>query len=86
MTNAAKHGALSVSEGRVRIETATDGHAMRIRWIEMGGPSVTRTQEKSGFGTIVLQQVLARDLRARVETDYRPEGLRFEIEFESDLP
>jgi two-component sensor histidine kinase len=42
-TNAAKYGALSVAEGRVRVEwsRAADGQLV-LRWTEAGGPSIRR--------------------------------------------
>lgn len=53
-TNAAKHGALSVSGGRVAVEgiiDRSDGEERFLfRWKESGGPPVTAPSQK-GFGT-----------------------------------
>ena len=87
MTNAAKYGALSNEDGHVEIAVeVADGRAV-IRWIERDGPPVVPpTEEQKGFGTVVLERVLASDLRAEVEADYAAEGLRYRIAFDTAQP
>jgi two-component sensor histidine kinase len=78
-TNALKHGALSVREGRVRIAWEPDpggSGALRFSWREGGGPPV-RPPERRGFGTTLLEAALGADLDAP-RLEYRPEGVRFE--------
>jgi two-component sensor histidine kinase len=78
-TNAAKYGALSTESGRVSItwEILPGGPAGRLRffWRETGGPEV-RPPSRHGFGSRLLQRVLSTQVRAEVETEYLPEGLR----------
>ncbi|HEV7265125.1 MAG TPA: sensor histidine kinase [Falsiroseomonas sp.] len=82
-TNAAKHGSLSVPEGRVVVSWALaggEGGALRLDllWQESGGPLVT-PPARPGFGTQLIERGIARDLGARVEAEYRPGGLRFRL-------
>ena len=55
-TNAAKYGALSVSQGHLQAEwsRAGDGRLV-LRWTESGGPPV-KTPTRQGFGTVVVDQ------------------------------
>ena len=84
-TNAAKYGALSVPKGRVRIATEIVGASaparVRIVWEEHGGPRLTRPPDQRGFGTLVLDTVLRRDLSAEVRIEFASGGLVFEATF-----
>ncbi len=77
-TNAAKYGALSGTEGRVRIVWAIaqceGGRYFRIRWAEEGGPEV-KVPERSGFGHTVLVKLAKRALSAKVILEFEPSGL-----------
>ncbi len=78
-TNAAKHGALRVPEGRVELRHSleADGQA-RIEWVEVGGPPLAGPPARRGFGTRLIERGLARDLGpgASVELRFEPAGLR----------
>jgi two-component sensor histidine kinase len=76
-TNSLKHGALSVSSGRVGLDWSRSGDRAEIRWIEKGGPSVSPPKSE-GFGTRLLRSALPRSLGA-VQVFYEPSGLRCEI-------
>jgi len=74
-TNAVKHGALSVPEGRVTVQwdvasEATGARRAEIRWCERGGP-VVRPPERRGFGLGLLD----RGTGGRVYLAFPPEGL-----------
>ncbi len=59
-TNARKHGALSVPDGRLEIswEIHTDpGRSLVLSWKEWGGPSVT-VPESYGFGMSLIERTL----------------------------
>ncbi|MFC1457429.1 sensor histidine kinase [Microvirga arabica] len=77
-TNAAKHGSLSVTEGRVRVcwevTTSGDGTHLHLSWKETGGPTV-RQPYRTGFGSRLLQQGIARDLDGETHLDFAVEGL-----------
>jgi two-component sensor histidine kinase len=78
-TNAAKYGALSVPEGRVRLEwwRAADERVV-LRWTEAGGPPVTPPTRK-GFGTHVMEAMISGHVGGDVRLDWRAEGLACEI-------
>jgi len=72
-TNATKHGALSVSSGKVRIEwhiDSTDAAAPQIllSWHESGGPPPAEHVEK-GFGSRILERHAAASFRGKVSMD-----------------
>jgi two-component sensor histidine kinase len=77
-TNAAKHGSLCAPEGRVRVRwevTANqDGTHLHLSWKETGGPAV-RQPSRTGFGSRLLQQGIARDLDGETHLDFAVEGL-----------
>lgn len=76
-TNAAKYGALSVADGRVRLEwsRAKDGR-VTLRWSEKGGP-VVKPPTRRGFGTKMLENFM--QMKGKIQLDWRPEGLKCEI-------
>ncbi|MFL5161676.1 MAG: sensor histidine kinase, partial [Microvirga sp.] len=82
-TNAAKYGALSASRGKVAVswetEAADEGTRLRLVWEERGGPEVS-APTRQGFGSRLLHRVLATQLNAKVEMDFRPEGLRVTLD------
>ena len=81
-TNAAKYGALSTPSGRVTIEwrrlSPAEGYGLELIWTERGGPPVTAPSRR-GFGSLVIEQNLARSLNADVELTFAPEGLRCRV-------
>jgi two-component sensor histidine kinase len=77
-TNAAKYGAMSTANGSVAIRWNTD---MRkdvpmfvFTWQEFGGPPVTEPSHK-GFGTRMIERLLANDFRGDVSLAYQREGV-----------
>lgn len=79
-TNAAKYGALSVPEGRVRIDwLMEDGNRqVRLRWVESGGPPVSEPL-KTGFGTQLIKSAIPYSLGGMVEQRFATDGLETEI-------
>lgn len=81
-TNASKYGALSVAGGSVTIhwEIERNGHrTLKFFWSEMGGPEV-REPEARGFGSKLIEGVLATTLGGRAQMTFRRSGLLFEVE------
>jgi two-component sensor histidine kinase len=78
-TNAAKHGALSVAKGKVRVEwsRAADGRVV-LRWIEAAGPPVN-PPTRGGFGTQVMKAMIQGHVGGDVRLEWRAEGLACEI-------
>jgi PAS domain S-box-containing protein len=81
-TNAVKHGAWSVPEGRVqvgwRVEEAEGVRRLRLRWEERGGPPVAPPVAR-GFGTRLVEHAAASELGGPAELTFAPEGLAAEI-------
>ncbi len=81
MTNAVKHGALSVPTGRVAVDCAIDQSGVErwfwFRWKETGGPKVSAPR-REGFGYAVLL-VSAKLFGERVALNYEPDGVRYEL-------
>lgn len=75
-TNASKYGALSTPEGQVSIawDMLTDKLA-RIEWLESGGPAVAETRRR-GFGTELIEKIVAHELKNPVELQFSPDGVR----------
>lgn len=79
-TNALKYGALSRPEGRVEINCRyeSDGRSFTFIWKERGGPPVSPPTRR-GFGSSILKD-LARGFANSVETDFPPDGFRYELQ------
>jgi two-component sensor histidine kinase len=75
-TNAAKYGALSQAGGKVAVhwQLVSPG-LMRIEWQESGGPPVA-PQRGRGFGTDLIERIVAHELKNPVELDFAPDGVR----------
>jgi PAS domain S-box-containing protein len=77
-TNAAKYGALSVSDGRVDLDWSHDSDGqLHFRWTESGGPLVQEPTRK-GFGRRIIEQMIAQ-LKGQSRLDWRAGGLVCEI-------
>lgn len=78
-TNAAKYGALSVETGTIAVKwdfSVTDDKTyLDIEWSERGGPKIAKPTSE-GFGTKVLNSLLAHQLSADVELSYEAAGFR----------
>jgi PAS domain S-box-containing protein len=83
--NAARHGALSVPGGRVRVgwsvERAADGApaALDIAWRERGGPPLAGPPERTGFGMRLLERGLAQQLGGVARPVFAPDGFEFDL-------
>ena len=78
-TNAAKYGSLSAAAGLVEIAWSRMATGrLSLRWIESGGPTVTPPAHR-GFGTSIMENIIAGQLRGEVHFDWRDQGLACEI-------
>lgn len=89
-TNSLKYGSLSATGGEVAVrwtlEPMDGDQCLRLSWIESGGPRIS-PPERRGFGSRLIEQVLAEDFGGKVSLSYAPEGLRFELTTKlSNLP
>jgi PAS domain S-box-containing protein len=74
-TNAVKHGALSVIQGKVQLTWAIDDtQGFMLIWNESGGPPTTEPRRKNTGNAVILGAV--RQLKAEIFREWRPEGLR----------
>ena len=81
-TNAAKYGALSNATGRVHISWsnhASNGSKnFTFRWQEQGGPPV-RTPTQKGFGSAVLEQVMAEHFDVPPQIQFPLAGVTYQL-------
>ncbi|MEO7814779.1 MAG: PAS domain-containing protein [Sphingomicrobium sp.] len=74
-TNAAKYGAMSVSDGEVAIRTESEGDEVTIAWCESGGPTLSGAPVRSGFGTKLMELSVVNQLGGTFEREWREQGL-----------
>jgi two-component sensor histidine kinase len=83
-TNATKYGALSVPEGQVSITwrwlPEADGNGVELEWVESAGPVVEMPKHR-GFGSMVIESNLARELDTKIELAFLAEGVQCKIPF-----
>lgn len=88
-TNAVKYGALSCVEGRVELgwnrasENGSD--RLQIVWWETGGPAVKPASRK-GFGSRLLEDLVAMETGARSELSFDRTGIRYRLELPIEQP
>lgn len=78
-TNALKYGALSNDDGVVDVEWRVESETLHIRWSESGGPAVSPPAQR-GFGSAMIERLLAQDIEGDVQMAFEPEGLVCTIE------
>jgi PAS domain S-box-containing protein len=88
LTNAVKHGALSVPSGGVDVTVSQgSGRQVCVKWTETGGPSLAGERRK-GIGSTILQNAM-RD-QGTVTLDFAPDGLICDIvindSFQREVP
>jgi PAS domain S-box-containing protein len=84
-TNAVKYGALSAPQGHVTLTWSTSGGEnprFQMRWTERGGPPVHPPKRK-GFGSAVIESMLASALDGEVKLEFNPEGLTWFVDVPS---
>lgn len=74
VTNAVKHGALSVTSGSVRVGWRREEGRLRFEWRESGGPAVAAPSHR-GFGTVLIEQSIPYELGGSVSLDFAPGGV-----------
>jgi two-component system CheB/CheR fusion protein len=85
-TNAAKYGALSAANGRIKARWGTlagepgNQQSLQLRWVEHDGPPVDDSRS-AGFGTSFLIRSVEYELTGKANLELSPEGLRCCITF-----
>ncbi len=75
-TNAAKYGSLSTPGGSVSVDWRRVGEdIVEVEWLERGGPPVKQDIER-GFGTDLIERIVAHELRHPVKLEFEPDGVR----------
>ena len=81
-TNAVKYGGLSNESGRVILNWEVEGPVSKrlsLRWEELDGPPVEKPS-RVGFGTRMIERVLAAEFGGEAKIDYRTHGLVLTLE------
>ncbi|WP_305097229.1 CHASE domain-containing protein [Croceibacterium aestuarii] len=75
-TNAAKYGALGSNGGSVSVSWHKSSHdRVRLEWVERGGPPVSGAPGR-GFGTDLIEKIVAHELGSPVDLSFEPEGVK----------
>ncbi len=86
-TNAAKHGALSQSSGRLFVrwkQSERNGRRyLSIVWRERDGPA-PKAARTTGFGSRLIESSITQELGGQISLDYSPTGFHAEIELPID--
>jgi PAS domain S-box-containing protein len=75
-TNAVKYGALSNVDGHIELVWTIAEDRLCIRWEEVNGPPVA-PPTRVGFGSKLIQRVLASEMGGTATLDYAPSGVVF---------
>ena len=83
VTNAAKHGALSIPGGHVSVrwnrKANGAGAKLTLVWQEHGGPPV-RSEIQTSYGTNLIRNLIPHELGGRVDLAFSSEGVSCQIE------
>jgi two-component sensor histidine kinase len=55
-----------------------EGDGIEMLWTESGGPKVAKPEQR-GFGSLVIEQNLARSIDSDVDLSFPPDGLRCRV-------
>lgn len=75
VTNAVKHGALSVPQGSVEIRLSKRPPHMVIEWLEEHGPEITQEPSKRGFGSRLKQVSIDVQMQGSFKEIWAKQGL-----------
>ena len=75
MTNAAKHGSLSIVGGQLTVRwSLSEEGDLTIEWNESDGPGVGKP-ERRGFGSVLIEQAVPFELQGEAQIEFRATGL-----------
>lgn len=88
-TNSVKYGSLSVPGGivSVRWSVKTNGSTtpkLALEWVEKNGPPITEPPTHKGFGSRIIETMVASSVSGKSSIDYRPDGVHWRLD--CDLP
>jgi two-component sensor histidine kinase len=61
------------------VDASSDAPILSFDWREINGPPVVLPKRR-GFGTTLLEKVVAVQCNAKIELRYHPEGLQFAMQ------
>ncbi|WP_279481422.1 HWE histidine kinase domain-containing protein [Aureimonas sp. SK2] len=76
--NALRHGSLSNPTGQIDIRWAVRDDDLEFEWRESGGPQVSRPT-RTGYGTRIVERVLAAEFGGTARIDFAADGLVFHL-------
>ncbi len=83
-TNSVKYGALSSPGGRITINWSVDFDAaspmLSLEWVETGGPTIRQPPVRKGFGTRMIESLVASAVSGRSDLQYRQTGVYWRLE------
>jgi PAS domain S-box-containing protein len=81
LSNAAKHGALTSEQGSISISWNLTGDGdIAITWRETGGPP-PEAERPRYLGTMLIEQIVHRQLNGKAMFDWQPTGLEAGFDF-----
>lgn len=79
-TNAMKYGALQASGGRVTLQIAATDGVLSLGWAERGVVGAVPAGDKpAGFGSLLLENAVVRQLGGSLARDWTAQGLAIDI-------
>lgn len=79
-TNATKYGAFSNATGRAAVSWREQDNHVQLLWRESGGPA-SEPAEREGFGSTLIRQLVAYQLRGEADLTLAPDGALCRISF-----
>lgn len=77
-TNAAKYGALSTPNGKIKVHWDLPDESglriLRLQWLERNGPPMPSARNE-GFGSVLLRSIVERDLGGKLDMTFARDGL-----------
>ncbi len=88
-TNSIKYGALSEPGGHIAINWTVKPNEpskrrLTLEWMESGGPPIDKRPKRKGFGSRIIETMVAQSVSGQSKLTYRREGLHWRLEY--DLP
>lgn len=74
-TNSLKYGALSLPTGTLDVSSTSAGDAVKLVWLERGGPPVERPARPSGYGSKLIARSISRQLGGSIDHEWSEGGL-----------
>lgn len=74
-TNSLKYGALSVDTGTLDVSCSAHDEAVTVIWTETGGPKVHSPSGPRGYGSKLIEQSIADQLRGSIDYDWAEDGV-----------